>query len=155
MLLGCQCASMKPNCFGCTKEQMNSLSLACEEPGAWLSLSCRRYLKILSFSSASLWFSLCLPPPLPLSLSLPFSSRHYWASRMSYHTCPHSHNDCSHSYIHHATGHLPRHIDMVPACWKCTAGKEAISSLVGKLQVQHFLKYIWQKGISSSKGIAA
>lgn len=138
MLLSCQ---MRPNCFGCTKEPMNSLSLACKEPRAWLSLSSTRYLETLSFSSASLWLSLCLPPLFSLPSSL---SQHYWPSRISYHTCPvptHSqwlpiqlHKPCNGVFtVAHRYG-------------TCPAGNEQLAKRrfphsVGKLQVKHFLKH--------------
>lgn len=124
---------MRPNCFGCTKEQMNSLSVACKEPGAWLSLSSRRN------QSFSLVFTLSAPTSLYLP---PSFSPHYWPSRISYHTSPHSHNDCSYRYIHHATGHLPPLIDMVPAsAGNAQLAKRWFPPSVGKLQVQHFLKH--------------
>lgn len=124
---------MRPNCFGCTKEQMNSLSLACKEPGAWLSLSGRRYNETVFLSSASLWLSLCLPSPLSHSLP-PSFSRHYCPSRISYHTCPHSGNDCPYSFIYTIRWHIycSPSIRYLPCCWKWTAGKEVISSLSGK-----------------------
>lgn len=62
---------VRPNCFGCTKEQMNSLSLACKEPAALLGLSGQRHNEMLFFcSSPSLQLSLCLSSAPSLTLSL-------------------------------------------------------------------------------------
>lgn len=105
---------VRPNCFGCTKEQMNSLSLACKEPAALLSLSGQRYNEMLFFVAHRLSGSHFVCPQHPLSHCLSHL-QHNWPFRITYHTCPHSHNDCPYSYIHHAMGHLLLHTGIVPA----------------------------------------
>lgn len=127
---------MRPNCFGCTKEQMNSLSPACKEPGAWLSLSGRRKHYFLAQLLSGFHF-VC---PSPLSPSLPLSfditghpgqviipAQSQWLPIRLYTPCNGAFT-AAHRY------------------GTCPAGNEQLAKRwfppsVGKLQVQHFLKH--------------